>query len=147
MQKASRTKGEDFMAALQSGDFEYFLSAFASVPRNDVARFERGRKALLALTMAVKNKPDNNAEITLDANDLLQFYNAAVTGKDEPLVSLEKYLMRFGTIRVALTGTQHVVRCQMYAAETTLQAVLTSMNRGTQNVRPEQPNITDTAGH
>lgn len=81
MQKASRTKGEDFMAALRSGDFEYFLSAFASVPRNDVARFERGRKALLALTMAVKNKPDNNAEITLDANDLLQFYNAAVTGR------------------------------------------------------------------
>ena len=135
------------MAALQTGDFEYFLSAFASVPRADLSRFERGRKAMLALTMAVKNKPDENAEITVDAHDILQFYNAAVTGKDEPLVSLEKYLMRFGTIRVVLTGTQHIIRCQMYAAETTLQAVLTSLNKGTSNARPEQSDIANSAGH
>lgn len=147
MQKASRTKGEDFMAALQSGEFEYFLSAFASVPRADIVRYDRGRTALLNLVNAIKNKEHDDDDITIDAHDMLQFYNAAVTGRDEPLVSLEKYLLRFGTIRIALVGTSHVIRCKMYAAETTLQATIASLNKGTQNGRPEQPNLANSAGH
>lgn len=145
MQKASRTKGEDFVAALVNGEFEYFVSALASVPRSDMERLVRVKEALVRMALVLRSGEHENGFYTFFADDILQFYCVMVANKIEPLSIMEKYLMRASNIRLERRGDDHYIRLKMVADEVMIASVLRT--KESENGRPIKPAITNQTGH
>lgn len=146
MQKASRTKGEDFVSALVRGEFEYFVSALASVPRSDPERVVRARDALQRMAITIKDGVEDNGFRTFYADDILQFYCAMVAGKAEPLAALDKYLLRASNLRIVRRGDDHVINLKMQADDMLIASVL-RLKEAQQNGKPNVASVPSSTGH
>lgn len=133
MTMASRTKAEDFAAALEEGDFEFFVSAAAGVPRYDMATVQQTRNALMRMAVGIRDK--RTSEVPVLADDLLTFYNVVVSGKPEPLSSMDKFLRRTTRFACIRRGDDNVLDIPFKCNDVTIAAIL----KDKQNGRPEQP--------
>lgn len=131
MQRASRTRGEDFIAALEEGNFEYFVAGLAGIPRTDPSVVNICRVAITRMGMAVREAERTQREITtVYAEDLLAFYNAMVATKPETVASMDKYLRRMTTFGVERRGNDAVIDLRLKSDELTLASILKEQNDG-----------------
>jgi hypothetical protein len=76
MQRASRTKAEDFRAALVNGDISYFVAAASCV--SDPEMYQKVQRALGELTKAYHYQIEHNQpSVLIPLNDVAEFYGLA----------------------------------------------------------------------